>query len=314
MRKNGLKNNLPFTVGFELTAVHKAFTQKDYEELRSKNDKRLKKDGSKLEEKLSKKYRHVLKAKAGYPGKLADGHCLEIPSPVCKTVNKVVEFYRDVWNIIKPWGYQPQHSHTVCGGNHWHFGIKDIRTIRALARDLFNRYYIPWVFTQPDDTDSCNNLISHPNVTNVTGIFFPTNDVKFIYRGCDNFILYLLLSDKRIPIKIRISNKEHCFSVGNQAQTFEFRCAEAPKDESELLDQLEFFVKYVAFVKKQMKKGLIKMPTSFMTNEQFQAITPHEAAGQFYHLLGQLGLSIERYEKYVKRNLYPRWELERERS
>ena len=307
-----LHNKLPFKVGYELSAL-----PGDYVETHYGYCPQTQLDSQAVAAELHKKYPHLKLKKRGFriylPKTYVDGHCIELPSPVCSTLEQVLDFYRDAWKVLHKKKYTPQNPKTVCGGNHLHFDMPDLSLMRAVARDLVNRYYIPWVFTQPDDTDSCSNIIF---------------DNCFYERGMNNwikcspsaathypgyfFIYHLLCAETDIPLKYRQSNKEYSFANNCGGKTFEFRCVEAPRNEQEFLDQLEFFITYVLWIKKNMHKTKAVMP-SYIDRKKKMKIKAKDAANMFYKLLGDMGLDRKRYSKYVKRNLFPRWELGRER-
>jgi len=245
---------------------------------------------------LSKEYPNSFEV-----GTHLDGHCLEFPSPVFSTTEQMDKFYLLLKKQFKKYKITAQHPATVCGGNHIHFGIKDNVLLKKIFRDFITHYYVPWVFTQPDDTDSCDNLITkHPeedtsifadNFTNAMVPIFYTNKMP-TWGHLDGIKGYAISTNK--PKNIR---------------TIEFRCVEAPLNLSELHDQLDFFIAYVNYVAKRPMPS----PIVGMTIEELNAITPKEAKDKFNALLLKLKLSPKRYAKYVRRNLYPRWKMKRQR-
>lgn len=301
-----LKNQLPFDLGFELTALAGDYKEdvNRYHIKDMMNGERVARSLRKLGYRIPTRQKHW--SGRFEPRTFIDGHCVEIPSPVFCTVKSVLKFYDAAWKTLKRLKYTPQNPQTVCGGNHLHFGIKSLVLMRAVMRDFAHRYYIPWVFTQPDDIDSCDNLNCESVWRSMQNwfcnIFFSTHSplIPFLY------------SDKKMRKKDIPSTKFYAIGMNNGGKTLEFRCVEAPKNRDEFLDQIEFFVTYILWVKKEMRKRKIIMPAR-MTKEQMQAISPDEAAADFYKLLSDMGLDKKRYEKYVKRNLYPRWQLGRER-
>jgi len=318
-----LKNKLPFTLGYELTAVYRHYRHDKYVvcgkkrvntgHCNHKTTQKNKKVSGLLVSFLRKKGYKMPHSFLNWRQKrtkkvYVDGHCIEIPSPVFKTVEDAIKFYDICWSFLKKRDFQPKHNLTVCGGNHLHFGITDVSWIRAIFRDLISRHYITWVFTEPDDTDSCDN--------------FNNNLMWFIERHCfgaiqeeqnQNNIINLLFTNKNIDITKIDDNKEQNICINNKGKTLEFRCVEAPRNRQEFLEQLEFFVAYVLWIKERMKEKQFYAP-KLLSRREIQRLNPQTAIKRFNQLLDKLGLDKEKYSKYIKRNLLPRWELDRERT
>lgn len=313
---------LPYTIGFEMTALYRW-----YREVKSPppcscgccGDK----DGTDVSEhtlevshagcniinkKLPKKYKQCgVKA-------VVDQHCIEVPSPVFKSTASMEKFYLTLASLFKQHNFIPQHAATVCGGNHLHFGISDDRVFKNLVRDFTRRPSIPWVFTQPDDTDSCNNF-----VWDINDISLSKKLTAFGFGNEFNWITGNVIFEGETELEhIYLSNKINAISLNNlnfvrgklKKCTIEFRCIEAPRSLAEFRDQYEFFIRYMDYI----RSIPVYLPAvKPRTKAELQQVTRLEAAIGFNNTLRMLGLSPKRYEKYLKRNLYPRWELGRER-
>lgn len=265
-----------------------------------------------------------------------DVHCAEFQSPIFRTSEQVRMFYQRTRKEMLKYDLLPHHPTAVCGGNHFHFGLDrknnhDIRLVKSVFRDMVNRPYITWVFTQPDDTSSCSNYTAEKYTGNIIKNY-RINPNQLAYG--DRVFGDIMLSDNeqvgRELGKMDLGNletKEYCVGVNDQGRyakkrvngerpyikqyTLEFRCVEAPLDYSEFKDQFDFFYAYYKFHKKQSVNSIPM--AEFMTPEEFQAIPMQTSIDEFNKILITLGLRPSRYAKYVKRNLIPRWQDGRER-
>jgi hypothetical protein len=240
----------------------------------------------------------------------SDDHCIEVSTKKLYTKNQLRNNFIRIRRVMADYGLRPHHPDMVCGGGHIHAGIPGSRFRHEVMRDVCNRYFLQWVFSQPDEEEACDNLVASidyndPDIKQyLAGEYAPTDD------GIDN-----------IPTKVKAlfdpKDKDGCCSKSysvliSDLKTVEFRFFEAPLDWSEQWDQVEFVLRYVAYLKRQYDSGTrIKVvPISFA---QLQKITPEMAIIEFKKLLGILKLPYKRYAKYVNRNLRPRWRLKRER-
>lgn len=313
------KQKLPYSFGYELTALPHDYT----------NHPRWETAPSAATERKNAVVSALITAALHkfYPKytpfeRSVDQHCVEIPSPVCYSYKDVFLFYKRVWKILKQFQYRGQHPATVCGGNHFHFGIKNVKLIRALLRDFYARPEITWVFTQPDDTDSCSNVCSNPYFLGAITKLEPriqTSGDKFWRNSWDHFVR-VICTDTGLELRdLTDTGSEITKSMGlvlnarrGKIPTLEFRGIESPRNQKEFQDQLDFFISYILWVKGRMN-GADKPQCKLFTHGELQKITVKEAEANFYLLLKKLKLSKKRYQKYVVRNLRPRWKLGRER-
>ena len=306
---------LPYTIGFEITGIIPEYKEKTVKSLSIIENVPTDETMSLtiaysclISSELRKKYPKDFEVQ-----KYIDGHCLEFPSPVFTSTEEMDKFYKFVKSQFDKFKIAPHHPITVCGGNHMHFGISNQVVIRNIMRDFTNRWYIPWVFTQPDDTESCCNIKNDLELCNLQNFVDEGGEFqKFTKTDIINkFYFQILTSDVPIDMLEISGLKDMCVgpNIKKGKGTFEFRCIEAPLSFSEFKDQQEFFIRYFNMARKLKNVS----PVSFISNEQFQNITFSAAIVNFNALLDQLGLNPKRYIKYVERNLLPRWELGRKR-
>lgn len=261
---------------------------------------------------LSRKVGGELRA-AGYKSfelgrAYVDGHCIELPSPVFASSGDALRFYRIAKSIFRKHKITPQNPLTVCGGNHLHFSMRSEGHTSRVVRDLVSRYFLPWVFTQPDDTDSCDNIIANKAMLRMQKFedlgFLPCRE---IYDA--KAYSYLTGATKAYYL---FHPKESLVSVSERgvdsAQVVEFRGVEAPRNECEFADQFNFFNAYVRWAERREPKKF-----RFMSRAEFNRITPKQAVKEFRKLCRKIGIDPRRYDKYIRRNLLPRWELRRKR-
>lgn len=307
---------LPFTVGFELTGIFKGYSEDAHlENVASSETKALSSAaGAFIALDLNKAFNLNLPREGNL-----DGHCMEIASPVFDSYNKLRAFYQKARRLMSKYHMVPRHPDTVCGGNHLHFGIKSWPWRRAIVRDMALRPYIAWVFTQPEDTASCNNLWGVPHPEDTDSCFSPNgyavNALSYVLDGSafgmDNDAwqnarrtdwFRFLFTDAKLPRNIRLwDNKNTCIAISGEHKTVEFRCVEAPMNWNEFKLQLDFFIAYVMYIKKNIKN--ISLPYRI----DLQAYKRQDAVDNFNALLVTLGLNPKDYAPMVRRNLIPRW-------
>lgn len=196
-----------------------------------------------------------------------DQHCLEVPSPKLHTLGEAHRFFTKVRGAMQKHGIRPTHPDVVDGGGHIHVGIKDIQLKYYIAKSILRQPFLPWVFSEPDESGSCDNT---------------SNDGDLIYFMKD--------------YSARVT--EH--------DTVEFRFFGAPLDWEEQKDHIDFVFKYIAYCKRRWKKKIPIGPN--VKIRRMKRMSSRTAIKHFRELLDQIGLPYSRYEKYVKRNLLPRWE------
>jgi hypothetical protein len=200
----------------------------------------------------------------GYEKAYIDGHCLEVPSPIFLSIERYGDWYRSLRDVMTMYRLSPHHPDVVCGGGHIHVEVLSDRKANAIIADLQGRYYLPWVFSQSDEEESCDNVaIDHP------GNFFKGQSV---YRS--------------------------------GYRTVEFRFFEAPLTWSEQKDQLDFVEAYMKWARKNVK---LSTKHTLITFKELNAISMYDAVTMFRKMCGEIGVEANRYEKYIRRNLEPRW-------
>jgi hypothetical protein len=263
-----------------------------------------------------------------------DTHCVELESPVFTNFPAALKFYRKVWRVFRKHGLTPHNPQTVCGGGHLHFDVDTLDQIRNILRHVAHNPWLPWVFTQPDDTDSCNNVCSSSTLQSygqgswrnidaqddehhlMFKILYQCPEQKFRWRELVDYYGNLKkikdptsrAFDYIMGLKSLAATPRCNFTDIIQSGWIEFRCVEAPKNAREFEDQLEFFWRFVQhFADKPAP------PVKYIPLAKLQRYGKKRAIREFNSLLRRLGLDPQRYAKYVKRNLLPRWEYGRQR-
>ena len=204
-----------------------------------------------------------------------DGHCVEVNSPVFSSWDEAKKFYDYIKEYFDSQHISPHNPTCVCGGNHLHFGNLSDKQREQCALHLIDYPFIPWIFTQPDDTESCCNITNNNN--------------------------YRTLNSKRCLVTTS--------SWYDNRKTLEYRCVEAPLDIDEFKDQFDFFY---ALTLHSLKSQVFR-PFGSLKEKDMKRLTSKDCIYQFKLLLDVLGLTYGRYKKYVIRNLLPRWTLGRKR-
>ncbi len=305
---------LPFTMGFEMTGIAPLYDETDSDTTTAETDTITEALSRLVAAKLVAKYPKSFKAGYAY----CDGHCLEFPSPVFKTTKAADDFYKFVKKQFDAFGVTPQNKLTVCGGNHIHFGIRNKRKIKNILRNFATHYYVPWVFTQPDDTDSCNNTLGDSEMFDLQEeCKHPTDGadrLEYLTRNCYNWTraMYILLTQSKFPndyFRHLYNDKDRALTLNKptaKVTTLEFRCVEAPRDYSEWVDQRDFFIAYMKYAMNLPTQP----PITFISPDALNEIKAATAVKGFNALCVTLKLDPKRYAKYVRRNLYPRWDKE----
>lgn len=244
-----------------------------------------------------------------------DLHCYEVASKILHTEAEAKRFFTGVEKAFKACGVKPHHPDTVCGGGHIHVGMKPSRFRIEVVRDVCERFYLPWVFSQPDEEGACDNLTAYFNYDSAAvqaGMKGHPAPYECEWRF-DYTAARLLFPSKvtRAIVNSELDRKD--FSIRTtDFNTIEFRFFEAPLDWSEQRDHLEFLFAYLAYMRRRYKAGH-RVRVQPRTLADLQEIQLDECITAFKKLCGSLRLKYSRYEKYVKRNLLPRWELDRVR-
>ena len=334
------------TFGFEMTGLIPGYYEAD--EVLSDRTKELTcKLGKLVEKAVRQKFPNYVSDGCGG----VDGHCIEIPSPKFTTWGKARNFYQFVKRLFRKHGITPHNRYTVCGGNHLHFGVSHWAVLSRILRIVARHPEIAWVFTQPDDTDSANSIFSDAHLHGAY-MKIPTDsvagedllEVALRYRqtataeGLSHIIrrqlaglmyrwdcsprtsdmMTLMEQDMNLDTKI-YSVECHVNATDNPPLRdkfrIEFRCVEAPRDEQEFVDQVDFFHRLVCAA----EGSVIRLQDDFqpieklMTCDYLNKIPMAQAEERFRALCVVLGVNPARYQKYIRRNLRPRWELGRKR-
>lgn len=215
-----------------------------------------------------------------------DGHCIEIQSPVFSNIDELIRFNYYVFHYFRIYNILPQRRAILDGGGHLHFGgltsLQQWRVFNLMLRHP----EVTWVFTHPDDIDSCNNF---------TAEHYSASVLKRQQRP--KYWNYLE------------DSKKDAVTLNNNKTTIEFRCVESPRNCEEFKHQLRFFHALVLHA--------IRIPakrTKLRTYFKHQKLTRKWATHRFYSLLATLGLNPKNYAPFVRRNLTPRWGTGRQRT
>lgn len=258
-----------YTLGIELTSIpEKPFDVEDKKVVCSDGSSYMTRDWEGHRIFVSKITRKLGKLKNPNYSPHTDSHCFEVPSPIFKDSETMKKWFIKVRGIMRKNGLKPHHEDTVCGGGHIHVGIVDQELQDKLIKFVRHHYFLPWIFSQPDEEGACDNWCPRE------------------HKGWD---------------------KEG--SVRDNGPTVEFRFFESALNWPEQWDHVVFVNRYVDWVKKARNTH---QKTKY-TMKELNKITQKQTIKSFKALLTKLKLPYSRYEKYVIRNLEPRWELDRVR-
>jgi hypothetical protein len=303
-------NKFPWTIGIEMTGISEDYTNVD--------------DHFVSWAKVIDKY---LKLKeVSYDQCINDIHCVEVTSKVLNSKEEYRIFSQSVREAFERYHIKPKHPTVVDGGNHIHVGVTNPSLAAFIYRDITNHPFLPWVFSEPDEIESCDNLIKETTRikkwSKVLAQEKPKEliDIASIYIGKDEYSVHQslvmhsplsmnLVSDRNFNY---FDSKSQLISRNPHYQTVEFRFFEAPYDWSEQEDQIDFLLAYMHWVCYRYQHDE-KVTPNILTRKQLQKIKQSTAINAFKLLLKNIGLEYSRYEKYVQRNLKPRWENGRDR-
>lgn len=285
---------LPYTIGYEMTALWSRY--KESSTRRHCVDETTQYMNNAASTFIALKLKKRYGAKTYQLKPYTDGHCIEFPSPVFKSRQEAVKFYRYLSKLFSDFDYVPQHpDKTVCGGHHWHIGLPDDHSagsvmLKKLMRDIALRPYITWAFTHPDDTESTNNL--HTECRDISLVAFCEAEPSW-QHNLNN-----------------LTSKYCCIAWNEKGNTAEFRCFEAPWDYDDFLSQMDFVLAYWDYVQSRP----VPEPITCFTYDEIQDITLADAKEHFLKLLTTLQLDHARYYNFIERNLETRWQLGRSRT
>ena len=240
-----------------------------------------------------------------------DDHCLEIPTKPVTTLAQLRTAFNDIRGVMKDLYLRPHHPDTVCGGGHIHVGIRNSGFALEIFRDVCERYYLPWVFSQADEATACDNLVAAIDYSDdAIKELVTSRRSSFLWASADTRALFDESPNAHATV-YGPGGKAYSISITG-VPTIEFRFFEAARNWNEQWDQLDFLLRYLKFLKKRYDSGF-RMHVTPRTKRQLNRIQQEDAVVEFRKLLGTLGLKYARYKKYVDRNLRPRWELGRTR-
>lgn len=242
--------------------------------------------------------------KKGYPKAKKDIHCVEVCSPVFKSLTELTKWYSKLRSHALANNFTPHNKSTVCGGGHLHIGGLTKAQIRQCMSLLYRYPSIPWTFLQPDDTDSANlpqlkidKPYSNLCVTDRRQLAFFLKSPEWLTKRWFCFNHHLPFLD----------TKQFAADYSNNGKTIQYRCIEAPKTVAELQLQLQFFKAFTLWALKQPL-------TPVVYPENLQSIKRFEAIAQFESICQLIGVNYRDYKHLIRRNLMPRWELGRKRT
>ena len=315
---------LPFKIGYEMTGIHSRYYKEERSTTRTTDASRYVITG------ISQFIVDELRSLGYFQYKkqtYCDGHCVEFPSPVFNSTEVSTRFYDVLSRLFKKHGLVPKRPETVCGGHHWHVSFPKFYTdefLTALYRDATMRYFLPWVFTEPDDTESAINyyltkLCCDPEKIRDNSEYL--DQYRFLtersFIGEHKFVPVSKLN--HVTFNQYETNKRNALFSFDDFGTvihynvgFEFRGFEAPCNRDEFLDQQDFVIAYVNWVIDRVSRNDCTK-VNFISADRLKQSPMDVAIGEFLDLVKKIGLDGKRYMKYVRRNLIPRWEEDRVR-
>jgi hypothetical protein len=276
-----------------------------------------------------------------------DNHCFEVSSSVFTTPEEAIKFHRRFTRFCNANRLSPRYHRdkTVCGGGHQTYDMPADAPIQRHWRKVANLYFLPWIFSMPDDTDSCNNfgdhgikhrdamrgllVLKHKNQS-ITELIDESSRAKHTYSyvrtdrqrklvplvdSCEPDLLFHFFSnDTTMGSRFYPT---HDYLVGTRrlgasasGYGLEYRFFEAPMNAKEFKLQLAFgnaLTRYLWETRRTDERYV------FRSNAQLMKITPAQAIRDFRKLCRKLKLNWQDYAVFIRRNLRPRWELDRER-
>jgi hypothetical protein len=331
----------PYTVGTELTAIPKDYDEQNYLNHRY--------EGHVTSVVMPKAFAEV-KSKMKtleLPSHCIDidSHCIEVSSPKFSKFEAYKKWCIAVRGVYKSANCYPQHPETVCGGAHLHVGNISNELKIALAKDMIMRPYLPWVFGQPDEAGAMDVLISrrdwivdliNKRIHRELGQY-PNQYIRGEVWALDALINDPYPLDARFKSEINYQNwelkntfarnklkkppdiitamdwsKDFMFRMSGYG-TVEFRFFEMTPTWEEQEIQVEFAINYINWVKKRQAKGDVTK-AHLITSRQLQKIEPDTAAKDFRSLCSEIGIDSKPYNRFIRRNLFPRWRNGRKRQ
>jgi hypothetical protein len=293
---------MKMTMGYEMTGILSDYKEREYCQPTIYTKMKTHSVSFLIADELSKWYPKLINKQDGkVKDRWADGHCIEFPSPVFRSMRSARLFYKRLARLFKKYGVAPKHPVTVCGGNHIHFGGLSLEQMRYAVRLIAANRAIKWVFTHPDDTDSCENFKDYYYFNRGMSLTMDTHYSNNGYYSLEEQIFLFVTSDKSMDWENLSENKNIAAWPNPTYKTLEYRCVEAPDNWKECELQLKFFTALT-----KLAISLHKRKTRIAID--FAPLNKEKAIQSFNKLLLRLGLEPADYAYLVERNLEPRFE------
>lgn len=164
------------------------------------------------------------------------------------------------------------------GGGHVHLGVSDQKTKCAIVRDMQNRPYIPWFFSDPDSTTQCNSIEAYT----CSLIEKPWSTVKRNFRG-------YCYSPK--------FSHSHVHYLG----TMEFRFFDCFMDYAQYEESLAFSQAYCAWIDQRVHDDEAFEVHILHHSDVLEQYNDYDRClMEFKNLIKTLKLPWRRYEHYAK--------------
>ena len=291
------------------------------------------------------------KANMKWHGCDIDCEVIEISSAAdTRSPKKLLSWCEKLFTFYKKYGLTATHPNHVDGGAHLHVGGMSHGLKAAIIRDLLMRPYLTWIFTDPDDTESTDNinhkihrnypLLSELSTKEGWGkLHSDLEDWKKLPKIKDMWSGFLTSRPKAHELSVRENHmpvaeflfhgelwkKSYRFSRGrvpagdkysmyrlSEHDTLEFRFFQATHDIEVQKSYVDFIQKYILWIEGRLKKRNVTKVV-LESEIQLQERTAGDSVAEFKKLLKSLRLPYSRYSKLVRNNLYPRWRMGRER-
>lgn len=269
------KDPLPFCTGIEFSAIYKHYSQFNYScEESTPNVWQV--YNAHIAQQLNSSYSAFQKYKVK-----TDGHCIEWPSPVFSDWTALEEAYNEFTKRASDYEYYPHNENVVCGGGHIHLDLPTTKDGIRLRDFVFNYPCIPWVFLQPNDTES--------------------GETPKKYKAWSN----KLKVSRQATLSSLYESKDWSISKSAKPNCIELRFFEAPLNWHEQKLQLQFAYALATYASTSHN---VHKPVKFYTARQMQSIKRKDAIRMFTEVCALIGVDFFDYEFLVERNLIPKWQ------
>ena len=266
------------------------------------------------------------KKRRGYGFNVYDdcGPCVEITSPVHKSMRSLKNFYTEATQAARKYKMKPHSLTRGSGGAHINVSIphkKDLSFTYAflhnLMVDLGNRPYLNWIFNDWSDNHTANcmwasspfrKLYDYNMQSEVPIDTQRTPESIFLHPGKPKHVKNL--GD---PVSYGVDNKQ--YGMRCNRFSFELRIFDMFRDKKDLVDVLDFVEAYLEYINFVTHFGLLKRDERFefvsvkinlmmsMTRIKDLSFFASSAETEFNQLLGDIGLDQTRYSRFCRRNL-----------